>query len=334
MKKNILLTSLTVIILLSCISLISDGLTYLVASIMTLSILAGIKYNKKRVLKITRWAKANPKKAQVFISIIQLILLFFAINTGYNLKELGFEFSNSTAYIFSGIMLVGFAFIPFLPKRSTFAIQNRLDKNRFAYLSITLSSVILMAITGNRIGDNYPNSPITNALEKIDQSIFPEYINSTIEFDESQIGQLHSNNFKSYLATSSARPLLAAVDIRPNEELKKSSGSNSRIKKDSRKSRREIRKTNRKARKELRLLNKQTRKNMRRAATGGTCAAAVFLILLLIITSCAGICLTIFGIAGIGAGEAIGVLGVILGPILVWGSIRGIIKVSKWCKKD
>lgn len=334
MKKNILLTSLTTLILLACIVFISDGLTFFVVSIMTLAVLAGIKYNKKKVLKITRWAKANPKKAQVFITIIQLILLIIAINTGYNLKELGYEFSNLTAYIFLGIMIIGFAAVPFLPKRSTIAIQNKVDKNRFAYLSIALSSVILMAITGNRIGDFYPNSPISTALERIDQTLFPEDINSTIEFDESQIGQLQSENYKSYLATSSARPLLAAVDVRPTEEVKKLSRSHSEVIKDSRKSKREIRKANRKARKELRIFKRQNRKNMRRAAAGGSCAAAVFLIILLVITSCAGICLTIFGVAAIGSGELIGIIGLALGPLILLGSIRGIRKVRKWCGKD
>ncbi len=334
MKKNILLTSLTVLTLLACIVFISDGLTFLVSSIMALAIFGGIKYNKKKVLKITRWAKTNPIKTQVFISIIQILLLLLAINTGYNLKELNYEFSNITAYIFTGILFIGFASIPFFPKRRTIAIPKNVDKNRFAYLSIALSSVILMAIIGNRIGDIYPNSPITQALEKIDQTIFPEDVNSTIEFDESQIGQLQSKNYKSYLTTSSARPLLAAIDIRPNEDLKKSNPSNYELKKDSKNSKKEIRKANRKARKELKILKRQNRKNMRRAAAGGTCAAAVFLIFLLILTSCAGICLTIFGIAAIGAGEVVGIIGILLGPLILWGSISGIRKVSKWCKKD
>ena len=75
MKKNIILISFAILVVLACTILISDGLTYFVSFLMAISIIGGIKANKRWVMKMTRWAKANPKKAQVFISVIQIALL-------------------------------------------------------------------------------------------------------------------------------------------------------------------------------------------------------------------------------------------------------------------
>ena len=319
MKKTILFTSLFVLAILACTIFISDGLTYLVASLMALAIVGGIKANKKWVMKMTRWGKANPKKAQIYISVIQIALLLLAIITGNNLKELGFEFSNITAYIFIAIMALGFAYVPFLPKRRTIAIPSQVDKNRFAFMSIALSSVFLMAFTGNKIGDVYPNSPVTQVLEKIDQTIFGEEISPSIELEETQIGQIQSKDYSAYLAASAAKPLLAAVDVRPKEEINKSSNSKNSTYKNSKKSKREIKRAKKKARKEFRKLNRDRQKNLRRAASGGACAGAILLIILLVAPLCAGICLII---GAFGDASVLYILGgVALTGLSLWGMV-------------
>ena len=328
MKKNILLTSLAVAIIFACTIFISDGLTYLVSALMALAIIGGIKANKKWVMKMTRWAKANPKNAQVYISVIQIALLLLAIITGYNLKELGYEFSNITAYIFTAIMVLGFAYVPFLPKRNTIAIPKQVDRNRFAFMSIALSSVILMAFTGNRIGEVYPDSLVTQALEKIDQTIFPEDISTTIDLDNTQIGAVQNKNFKGYLLAASAKPLLAAVDVRPKENINDSSDSKRSSYKKSKKSRKEIRRANRKARKELRKLKRNRKTNLRRAASGGACAGAILLIILLLAPLCAGICLII------GAWGNTGALSILAGVALTGLSVWGIIEAGKLCSNN
>ena len=74
MKKNIILLAIIVLAIITCTIFISDGLTYLVTSLMALAIMGTIHRHRTSVLKITRWAKANPKKAQVFITGLQIAL--------------------------------------------------------------------------------------------------------------------------------------------------------------------------------------------------------------------------------------------------------------------
>lgn len=63
----------------------------------------------------------------------------------------------------------------------------------------------------------------------------------------------------------------------------------------------------------------------------GLCVAAVLLIILLVCTLCAGICLVIGGLGGIAAGGG-AILAVLGGIGLSILSIMGMIRVSKWCR--
>jgi hypothetical protein len=289
---------------------------------MAISIIGGIKANKRWVMKMTRWAKANPKKAQVFISVIQIALLLLGIITGFNLKELGYEFSNTSVYIFTAIMAAGFAYVPFFPKRSTIAIPQQVDKKRFAFMAIALSSVILMAIAGNRIGDIYPDSPVTHILGKIDQTLFPEATTIYIEFENTLIGQVKPIERKGYLISSSAKPLLAAVDVRPKEEINKSSNSKNSSFNKSNKSKRELRKVNRKARKEFKRLKRERQKKFRRAASGAACGLAILFVILLLAPLCAGIC---FIVGLFGNGSALAIMGGVgLTALSIWGMVAAI----------
>ena len=156
MKKKILLPAMVVLAIIACTIFISDGLTYLITSLMALAIMGTIHRNRSRVMKITRWAKANPKKAQVFITGLQIALMALGILAGNNFKELGYEFSDTTAYVFSTIIVIGFLSVPFLPKRSTIAIPKVVNRHRLAYMGIALSSFVMMVLFGNRIGGQLP----------------------------------------------------------------------------------------------------------------------------------------------------------------------------------
>jgi len=172
MKKIILLASLIAISITAGIILLSDGLTYLIVALMALTILGAIRINKTSVMKMTRWSKANPKKAQWIITGLQLFLMCLGIITGKNLKELGYQFSDVTTYVFGTIMIIGFLSVPFWPKRNTISIPKVVDRQRLAYLAISLSSLIMTAQIGNRIGEFYPNSLITHAIDRIDNRFF------------------------------------------------------------------------------------------------------------------------------------------------------------------
>lgn len=168
MRKNYLRQALIVLAILSCTIFVSDGLTYLIVSLMAFAIVAIIGRNRSWVMKMTRWGKANPHKAQVFITVLQIALMVFGITSGYNLKKLGYELSDLTAVVFSSIMVLCFFSVRFLPKRSTIAIPAEVKKNRLFFIGIALSSYVLMVLTGNRIGDNYPDATITRTLEAFD----------------------------------------------------------------------------------------------------------------------------------------------------------------------
>jgi hypothetical protein len=325
MKNNILLTLPATLIIITCSIWIPGGLIFLVASLMALSIILLIYGSKSRVMKITRWAKENPQKAQWLIAIVELILLGLGIITGYNLKKLGFEFSGSIAFMFSAILVVGFLSVPFRQKQYAIAIPKEINRNRIAYLGISLSSFILVCFAGNKIGDLYPNSPIIHVIETIDQAIFSDKMLSLIGTNEAMIGGIldeNSNEIK--IATASAKPIFAVMVIYDKEKIESAISGESvhplNIKKAKKKAERKAK--------------KQLRKNLRRAFSAGSCALAVVLILLLIIVACAGICLFVGGVAGLASGApALGVVGVLSGPFIFWGAIKGIGSLAKWCKR-
>src|SRR5258705_9311275 len=129
MKKNIILPAIIVLAIIICTIFMSDGLTYLITSLMALAIMGSIHRYRARVVKLTRWAKANAGKTQVLITVLQIALMALGIFAGNNLKEIGYEFSNATAYVFGTIIVIGFLSVPFLPKRSTIAIPQAVNRH-------------------------------------------------------------------------------------------------------------------------------------------------------------------------------------------------------------
>ncbi len=317
MKKNIIRYAMMVLAVIACTLFISDGLTYLVASLMALVIMLVINCNRSMAMKMTRWAKANPKRTQVFITLIQAALMVLAIFSGYNLKEAGYQFSDTTAYLFSTTMVIGLLSVPLLPKRRTIAIPKVLQRHRSAYIAIALSSFVIMAVFGNRLTDNYPGSPITQAARAIDQAIFPE---SVVNTEANDIVLKEGYNGEVSLANESSNEAVFAVFT--------ISGSNTIAPTLSDKEVRENAKANKKA---YRLEKKKARMmkllKHRLAVGTGTTILAVFLIILLAITTCAGICL-ILGVAG-----DVTVGGVLLGAVIAGGSIWGIIAAGKMMKR-
>ncbi|MBL0272345.1 MAG: hypothetical protein IPQ06_04575 [Chitinophagaceae bacterium] len=87
MKKNITRSVMIMLVIIACTLFMSDGLIYLVTSLMALVIMGAIRHNRSRVMQMTRWAKAHPKKAQVFSTVVQIALLALGIMAGYNFKN-------------------------------------------------------------------------------------------------------------------------------------------------------------------------------------------------------------------------------------------------------
>jgi len=246
-----------------------DALLYFMSAMMALCLLGLQKGAKSKMTQLTRWAKANPKKAQGLIAAIQLPLLGLGLLSGHNLKELGYDLSSNMSVVFGATMLLGFLSIPFLRQRQTVPIPQKVFGQKLAYMAIALSSLMMTTGFGNSIADKYPASVVTQTLQSADQSMV------------SVTDAKHQDTVKSKVAKS-----------------------------------------------------KHKLKNFRRAMAGGACAVAIFLILLLIGTTCAGICLFILGIAGLAESVGTGLLLVLAGIVVTYFSILGIIKLSKWCTKD
>lgn len=322
-KKNIILPAIIVLVIIACTIFISDGLTYLITSLMAIAIIGTIRLNRSAVMKITRWSKANPKKAQVFIAGLQLALMALGIFAGNNFKELGYELSNTTAFVFSIIMVAGFFSVHFLPKRSTIAIPREVNKNRLAYMGIALSSFVLMVITGNRIEEMYPNSPITLAVKAIDQAIFPD---NSIHADlyDAASERVYSKNFEQALTDESSNlAVFASFPIYDMETIKPPTYS----KKEARAKLKAEKKASRLEKKKARMMNRLEKYRLTLAA--GSSVGSVLLIILLVILTCAGVCLVVGGVAGLIDGEMLGLLAILGGAFISWQTIRGIRKVSK-----
>jgi len=318
MKKNVLLLALVVVAIGACTGFLPDGPTYLVIALMALAVLGLMQANKSRGMKLTRWAKANPQKAQWFIAGIQLALMALGILAGYNLNELGYRFSDATAYIFSAILMIGFLSVPFRPKAALITIPNEVNSQRLVYLGMVISSLVMMAFFGNRIESTYPQSPVTRVVQHIDQFIFSE--NTVVPISE----LLYKEQSNPALAgNSTAMPVFASLKVPGSDSYENTVLSDNPASK-------KIEKANKKAeRKAKRELKKELRKKLRLVAAAGSCGLAIFLIVLLVIPLCGGICLFIFGVSG----EA-GVAGIIFGPIIAALSIWAMVKLAKWCKKD
>jgi hypothetical protein len=226
------------------------------------------------------------------------------------------------AYVFGTILVLGFLSVHFLPKQRTIAIPKLVNRNRLAYVGIALSSFVLMILFGNRMGDIYPNSPLTHAVKAIDHAIFPD--NST-EFadinNEASQPDFRNNYDPAFLNnTSSARIVFASFSnsgketIEPSTILKRETRANLSSDK-------KLRKLERRKTRMMNFIQKH-----RKAFAAGISVGAILLIVLLGILTCAGICLIIAGISG-SAGL------IPLGAAVAGGSIWGIIKLAKGTKQ-
>jgi hypothetical protein len=121
---------------------------------------------------ITRWAKANPGKAQGLIAGSHLSLLGLGLVNGYNLNQMGYEVSDALLYGLCGATAVGFMSTPLMPTPRVITIPKQVNRQRLGYAVITLSSLMLMVGFGNRIEKNHPGTPFHETVQTIDRALF------------------------------------------------------------------------------------------------------------------------------------------------------------------
>jgi hypothetical protein len=280
---------------------------------MAIVIMGIIRLNRSRVMKMTRWGKTNPGKAQLLITFLQIALMMLGMIAGYNFYKLGYEFSDTTAFVFGTIMVACFLSVHFLPKRGTIAIPAEVNKHRVIFMGIALSSFVLMVITGNRVEDKYPNSFVAHSLKAIDQAIFHDNNMQYADLNDVTSGEVNSEGANQVLAVNSSAIVLAPAE---NETLEPNNFSN----KENREKFKALKKVKKLEKRKARMMKRL--ETLRKAFAGGMTAGAVLLMILLICTLCAGVCLIIAGFSG-SAGL------IPLGAVIAGGSIWGIIKISQ-----
>jgi len=317
MKKNLPLFIVATVLVVVAALFISDGWIYSAAALAATIIVLTIRHFHIPVLKITRWAKKNPRKTQLLITVAQILILSLGLLIGYDLKELGYQISNIPTFIFGATLLAGFLSTRFLPKRKSIAMPVVVNRDRMAYMSIILSAFVIMVITGNRVEEKFPNTALSLTLRSIDQAIFSpdnfsgdeQDISSELNLDRQQGILLEQNaSMFAFASIGSTDENSVTPTIEPEKEPKEKI-------KDSKKAR--------KFERQKKRIMKKIEK-MRKAFAAGASGGVIALVILLVIVCCAGICIALSG-GGVGS--------VFLGLIIFGLAVFGIIKLLDRKKK-
>jgi len=311
MKKHLVLISVTIVFSLALTVFTKEGMIYLASALMATIVIIALRNPGRRMMQFTRWAKANPRKTQVWITVVLVFLLSLGLAVGYDLMQLGYRFSDASALAFSLVMVVGFFSVPLFPKKNGITLPFVLNRYRLVYTCILIAAYALSVITGNRVQDKYPNSILTNVLASIDQKIFGPI--EGIDEEQSLLSDAGS------VTAGNEGVVFAAF---PSTELNESpSGEPALSKKEAKAKLKELKKSEKLEKKQKRMM-KRVEKWRKMFAAGGS-GTSVLLIILLALGVCTGICLIVGGFSGGGAWA------VVLGAAVTAACIYGIVKVSK-----
>ncbi|MBL0272344.1 MAG: hypothetical protein IPQ06_04570 [Chitinophagaceae bacterium] len=150
-------------------------------------------------------------------------------------------------------------------------------------MGIALSSFVMMVLFGNRMEDQYPNSPITQVVKAIDRAIFS--VNSTQYQEQNNVASQpnYSRNYEQML-TGNSSTMAVFASYNTNEEVTIIPLND--IKKEPKADLKAERKANKLEKKKAKLLKFLSKKRLALAA--GLGAGAILLIILLLLPLCAG----------------------------------------------
>jgi hypothetical protein len=292
----------SVAVLIGVAILVSEGWIYLLAAIAALAIILILNGFHSPVMKLTRWAKNNTRKAQLLITILQVVILSTGLVIGFNLNQLNHHFDRIPLLVFCAVLCLGFSSIHFFPAKRGIALPVDLAKDRLAYLAIALSSFAIMVVTGNRVDTDYPHTVLSHTLHSIDQAMFSED-----NFSDPETGTEGANaTLLPETVFGSIAVIGGSYSIHPGSEPP------AKIKPD-KKSRRFEKRFERRKQKIMKRIEA-----LRKAFSTGASVGIIFLVILLVIACCAGICLAL---SGGGAGS------VLLGIAILGLAIFGIVKL-------
>src|SRR4030095_4671749 len=158
MRKHLVLITATIVFSLALTVFTKEGMIYLATALMATIVILALRNSGRRMMQFTRWSKANPRKTQAWITVLLVFLLSLGLVVGYDLMQLGYRFSDTSALVFSMIMVAGFFSVPLFPKKNIITLPFILTRYRFVYTGILIAAYALAVITGNRVQDKYPKS--------------------------------------------------------------------------------------------------------------------------------------------------------------------------------
>lgn len=319
MKKILFLTTFLALVAIGSSFLLAKGWLLAVAAWIAITSIGFIYYRKSDILQLTRWAKAHPTHSQVLIAGLLFGLMGLGLITGHTFHQMGYDVPSTVVYIFSVLTMLGFFYAPFLPQKRIVAIPRLVNRLRTVYWGISFCTFVLMIGLGNRAGIDHPGSVLDQSIQWADQQLFP--------IEELKEQDLPETQLTAPLFSRAVYQEASGLAVIPVGQISGSAPGSSEVSHAplNKKQVRKAKKANR----------KMKRKMLRTLLGAGSCALAVLLIILLVATTCAGICLVVLGInAAVNGSVAGGVAAALLGPLVVWGSIAGIIRVGRWCKGD
>jgi len=312
MKKHLVLITATILISVALNAFTQEGMIYLASALMAGIVIITLRNSGSGMMRLTKWAKANPRKTQIWITLLLVFLLSLGMIVGYDLMQLGYRFSDTTAAIFSLVMVAGFFSVPMFSKKNTITLPFTLIRYRLIYTCILIAAYASAVITGNRVPDKYPNSIVANVLASIDQEIFGPVGSS---MDEEQFLMSDAGS----ATTQTEAVVLAAF---PSSKLNESPSSEPTLSKKEPKGKfKELRKTLKLEKKQKRMMKRVEK--WRKAFAAGGSGGSVVVIILLVLLACTGVCLIVGGFSGGGAWA------VILGVVVTFLAVYGIVKTSK-----
>lgn len=149
----------------------SDGFLYGLSALMGLSLFAFIRKFKSTTLKITNWAAKNKIESQALIAGLQIIFAGLGIAVGKNLADMGYELSNTAAYIFGGILVA--SFFNSLRQKASKKIDlfKSFFRRKLSFLVIIVSSFMTMIHAGNQFKNpEAVKNPVSHLLQKYDDN--------------------------------------------------------------------------------------------------------------------------------------------------------------------
>jgi hypothetical protein len=181
-----------------------DRFILVATALIGLSVLAAIRLMRPVTSKLTRWAKANPKKTQGLIAGIHLPLLGMGVMNGYSLDQMGYELSDPLLYGFGAAAVAGFAAAPYVRQQDWMVLPRTVNRNRLAFLGIVLSTLMLATGFGNKLERNYQNTYLASTVRSLDQTIFATSLTTETDSDNTTIIQAKEKDDRKAKAGMSA----------------------------------------------------------------------------------------------------------------------------------